>query len=276
MSPEDYCQQRAIKSGSTLYYSFLFLPSGQRLAVTALYAFYRELHDIVDKVINESVANNKLSWWRKEIVSMLYEDASHPVTQSLQLHLKTFQLDISDLSKIIDGLEIKLNQNMYLDYSSLKQNCSDMNLVNMLSAKIFGFKNAETLRFAEKVGFAFQLTNIIRFIGEDSRRGRIYIPADELQKFNVTPDDMLNMRYSKDFLKLMSFQVNRVRKIYDEALMLLPKADEKTQEPILIMVAVYRALLIEIERENFCVLHQGISLTPIRKLWLAWKTHLCC
>ncbi|KAF3998958.1 presqualene diphosphate synthase HpnD [Glaciimonas immobilis] len=275
MSPDDYCQQKAAQSGSSFYYSFLFLPVERRRAITALYAFCREVDDTVDDCTDEAVARTKLMWWRKEIAAMVSGSPTHPVTKALQPHLSTYELNSEHLQAIIDGMEMDLNQTRYLDYPGLKHYCWHVaSVVGILSASIFGLTQPQTLQFAEKLGLAFQLTNIIRDVGEDGRKGRIYLPVNELQQFHVTAADILNARHSENFENLMRFQVARAQKMYDEAFALLPPADRRAQRPGLMMAAIYRALLNEIERDGFHVLNQRISLTPIRKLWLAWKTYI--
>jgi phytoene synthase len=275
MSPDEYCQQKAAQSGSSFYYSFLFLPPERRRAITALYAFCREVDDTVDECTDVSIARNKLAWWRKEIGAMLAGNPTHPVTKALQPHIVPYSLDGKHLLAIVDGMEMDLDQTRYLDYPGLQKYCWHVaGVVGILSASIFGYTRPETLLYAEKLGLAFQLTNIIRDVGEDARKGRIYLPVNELQQFNVTAADLLNARHSENFEKLMRFQVERAKAVYDEALGLLPREDRRAQRPGLIMSAIYRTLLDEIERDGFHVLNQRISLTPIRKLWLAWKTYV--
>jgi phytoene synthase len=275
MSPDEYCQEKAAQSGSSFYYSFLFLPQEKRRAITALYAFCREVDDVVDDCTDESVARNKLIWWRQEIQAMLKDKPSHPVTKALQPHLQTYQLDGAHFLAIIDGMEMDLNQNRYLDFIALQRYCWHVaGVVGVLSASIFGIKNPQTKQFAEKLGLAFQMTNIIRDVGEDARKGRIYLPVNELQQFNVPASDILNARHSDQFVALMQFQFERTQKLYDEAFALLPEEDRRAQRTGLIMAAIYRALLVEIQQDQFQVLKQRISLTPIRKLWLAWKTYI--
>lgn len=275
MSPDEYCQQKAVQSGSSFYYSFLFLPAERRRAITALYAFCREVDDTVDECTDIGIARNKLAWWRREIEAMLDGSPSHPVTQALQPHMQVYSLDGKHLMAIIDGMEMDLDQTRYLDYAGLKRYCWHVaGVVGILSASIFGATRPETLQYAEKLGLAFQLTNIIRDVGEDARKGRIYLPVNELQQFNVTAADILNARHSENFEKLMRFQADRAKAAYEEAFALLPREDRRAQRPGLMMAAIYRALLAEIERDGFHVLNQKISLTPIRKLWLAWKTYV--
>ncbi|HEU4843953.1 MAG TPA: presqualene diphosphate synthase HpnD [Burkholderiaceae bacterium] len=275
MSPDEYCQQKTAQSGSSFYYSFLFLPPERRRAITALYAFCREVDDTVDECTDESVARIKLAWWRKEISGMYEGKQSHPVTQALQPHVAPYGLQEKHLQAIIDGMEMDLNQSRYLDYVALQRYCWHVaSVVGILSASIFGATRPETLQYAEKLGHAFQLTNIIRDVGEDARKGRIYLPINELQQFNVTAAELLNAKHSENFEQLMKFQVARAQATYDEAFALLPKEDRRAQRPGLMMAAIYRTLLTEVEADGYHVLKQRISLTPIRKLWLAWKTYI--
>ncbi|MGB4467700.1 MAG: presqualene diphosphate synthase HpnD [Azovibrio sp.] len=273
MTPDEYCQQRAAASGSSFYYSFLFLPPERRKAIMALYAFCREVDDVVDECEDPALASTKLAWWRQEVDRLADGQPQHPVCQALQAAGKQFNLPREQLLEIIDGMEMDLQQSRYLDFKGLSLYCYRVaSVVGLLAAEIFGIKDRQTLKYAHDLGMAFQLTNIIRDIGEDARRGRIYIPMDELKQFNVPAADILNGRYSDNFTALMQFQMARAGRYYDQALAQLPAIDRKSQRPGLIMAAIYRTLLREIEAENFQVLHQRIALTPVRKLWIAWKT----
>jgi phytoene synthase len=275
MSPDEYCQQKAAQSGSSFYYSFLFLEPERRRAITALYAFCREVDDTVDECTDVSIARTKLAWWRHEVSQMVGGAPNHPVTKALQPHLLTFDLDTQYLFAIVDGMEMDLDQTRYLDFAGLRKYCWHVaGAVGVLSARIFGMTTPRTAEYAEKLGLAFQLTNIIRDVGEDARKGRIYLPVDELQQFGVKAAEILNGTYSEPFEQLMRFQAARAHALYKEALAVLPDADRRAQRPGLIMAAIYHALLNEIERDEFRVLTQRISLTPIRKLWLAWITYV--
>ena len=275
MSPDDYCQQKAAQSGSSFYYSFLFLPVERRRAITALYAFCREVDDAVDECTDVAIARTKLHWWRQEIGVMLAGTPTHPVTRALHPHLAVYNLGGEHLLAIVDGMEMDLDQTRYLDFVGLQRYCWHVaGVVGILSASIFGVTDPRTLQYAEKLGLAFQLTNIIRDVGEDARKGRIYLPVNELQQHGVTAADILNARHSEKFERLMQFQAQRAQQVYDEAFAMLPAPDRRAQRPGLIMASIYRALLDEIERDGFHVLQQRISLTPIRKLWLAWRTYV--
>jgi phytoene synthase len=273
MTPDEYCQDKALQSGSSFYYSFLFLPEARRRAITALYAYCREVDDAVDEASDPSIAQARLAWWTSEIDRLFARTPQHPVTRALTPHLDSFRITHAHLLQVIEGMRMDLVQTRYLDFAALTRYCHLVaGVVGELSAGIFGATDARTMEYARKLGLALQLINIVRDVGEDARRGRIYIPVDELQKFGVTAADLLNARYADGYLPLMKFQAQRARAIYREALAALPAADRRSQRPGLIMASIYVALLDELERDGFRVLNQRVSLTPLRKLWIAWRT----
>ncbi|MDQ1260488.1 MAG: 15-cis-phytoene synthase [Pseudomonadota bacterium] len=272
MTPEQYVQNKAAASGSSFYYAFLFLPPRRRAAITAFYAFCREVDDVVDETNDPSVAANKLAWWSREVHQAFAGQPSHPVTQALMPLAAEFQIEERHLQAVIEGCQMDLNQTRYLDWPGLQRYCHLVaSEVGEVAARIFGQTDARTTEYAHTLGLALQLTNILRDVGEDARRGRIYLPENELQQFNVKANDILSGQYSERFTALMQFQAQRAHALFDQALALLPEADRRAQKPGLMMAAIYRALLREIERDGFAVLHQRTSLTPIRKLWLAWR-----
>ncbi len=275
MTPDAYCQQKAAASGSSFYYSFLFLPPERRRAITALYAFCREVDDVVDETADAQLAGTKLDWWRHEVAGLFAGKPQHPVTRALQPALAPYGITEQRLNEIIDGMQMDLTQTRYLDFAALERYCYHVaGVVGLLAAGIFGHSDPRTLEYAKNLGTAFQLTNIIRDVGEDARKNRIYLPMEDLQRFNVTAADLRQARHGEAFVALMRFQAERARRYYDRAMAALPAADRRAQRPGLIMAAIYRALLAEIEREGFQVLAQRTSLTPLRKLWIAWKTWL--
>ncbi|NYT65795.1 presqualene diphosphate synthase HpnD [Alcaligenaceae bacterium] len=273
MSPDEYCQTKAAQSGSSFYYAFLFLPPERRKAITALYAFCREVDDVVDNTTEASVARMKLTWWSTQVELLAKGQAEHPVMQALAPHMATFNLSTNHLHAIIEGMEMDLDQIRYQNWPELKKYCwHAAGVVGELSASIFGYTQPDTLIYADKLGLAFQMTNIIRDVGDDARRGRIYLPLEDLQRFNVQPSEILDGLHTERFAELMRFQTDRAKQCYREAMQALPAVDRRAQRPGLMMAAIYYALLEEIERDHWQVLDQRISLTPIRKFWLAWKT----
>lgn len=273
MTPQQYCQQKTARSGSSFYYSFMFLPKQKREAITALYAFCREVDDIADECTELHIAQTKLNWWRDEIENLYQHKPQHPVSKALLGPIAQYNLAAEHLIEIIDGMEMDLNFNRYEDFKQLQLYCYRVaSVVGLLSAQIFGFNDRKTLKFAHDLGMAFQLTNIIRDVGEDARRNRIYLPLDELAKFNVSEDDILHSRESNTVKLLLEYQIERAESYYDKALNELPNEDHKNQRVGLMMAAIYRTLLREIKADGAQkVLNSRTSLGTLRKVYLAFK-----
>ena len=273
MTPDQYCQHKTAQSGSSFYYSFLFLPPARRRAITALYAFCREVDDVVDECADVNVARAKLAWWRGEVTRLYGGQPQHPVAQALASVVTSFKLPQLQLQEIIDGMEMDLTRRRYADFAALQVYCYRVaSVVGLLSATIFGYADPRTLKYAENLGMAFQLTNIIRDVGEDARRDRLYLPLDEIERYNVPVADIMRARAGDGFRQLMEFQIDRALGYYRDAYAALPAVDRKAQRPGLVMAAIYQTLLAEIRAEGIPVLTQRTSLPPIRKLWIAWKT----
>jgi len=277
VTPEQYVQHKAAGSGSSFYYAFMFLPQTRRATITAFYAFCREVDDVVDEVSDPGVAAAKLDWWRQETSRAFAGAPSHPVTQALMPLARAHGIAESHLQAVIEGCQMDLDQTRYLDFATLRRYCHLVAVVvGEVAANIFGRSSEQTIAYAHTLGRALQLTNIIRDVGDDARRGRIYLPMDEMQRFGVKAAEILQRQapwgYSERFTELMRFQAQRAQDTYDEALALLPEADRESQRPGLMMANIYRTLLREIEDDGFQVLHQRTSLTPLRKLWIAART----
>lgn len=277
MTPQQYVQDKAARSGSSFYYAFLFLPAPRRAAITAFYAFCREVDDVVDEIADPSVAAAKLAWWRAEVAQAYAGQPSHPVMKALMPLAAAFGIEERHLQAVIEGCQTDLDQTRFLDFPALQRYCHLVaGIVGEVAASIFGRTEPGTTAYAHKLGQAMQLTNILRDVGDDARRGRIYLPVSELQQFDVKAHELLLRAapwgYSERFQALMRFQAARAHAAYDEAFALLPAADRRSQRPGLMMAHIYRTLLREIEAAGFQVLHQRISLTPLRKLWIATRT----
>ena len=275
MTPDQYCQNKTAQSSSSFSYSFKFLSHERRRAITALYAFCREVDDVVDECTNEQVARTTLAWWRGQVAEIYAGKPQHPVALALVPLVKEFKLPQEHLLEIIDGMEMDLNQHQYADFKSLQLYCYRVaSVVGLLAAEIFGYRDRKTLKYAHDLGIALQLTNIIRDVGEDARRGRIYLPQDELAQFGVHTSEILDARETEAFQKLMRFQIERALRFYDQALSELPTVDRKAQRTGLIMAAIYRATLEEVVYTGCHVLRERVSLPPLRKLWIAIRTWL--
>lgn len=277
MQPLEYCRQKAIESRSSFLSGFRFLPQAQQDAITVLYAFCRELDDVVDDCRDPQIAQTTLNWWRTDLAKAFGETIpEHPVNQALQPLIPAFALPPGELNELIDGMQMDLQQARYATFDELKLYCRRVaGVVGCLIARILGFTHPQTLDYADKMGLALQLTNIIRDVGEDARRGRIYLPMEELQRFNVPAHVIMQYQPTPDFAKLMAFQIQRARETYRDALNLLPAADKKNQKVGLVMAAIYYALLNEIERDGAAnVLRYKIAIPSPRKKRIALKTWL--
>ncbi|MDR1276273.1 MAG: presqualene diphosphate synthase HpnD [Candidatus Accumulibacter sp.] len=274
MTPEEYCQRKAQASGSSFYTSFFFLPPMRRRAITALYAYCREVDDVVDESTDASEAARQLEKWRGEIEDLYAGAPKHPVTRALLPFLSEFHLPKARFLEIIDGMEMDLRQARYPDFDALVLYCYRVaGAVGLLAVEIFGRREEATCDYACALGTALQLTNIVRDVAEDAARGRIYFPLDELARFGVSEDDILALRDSEGFRRLMPFQIARAERFYAEAGRALPDADRKAQRPGLVMAAIYRAVLDEIKRDPAQVLTRRVSLSTWKKLRtaaLAW------
>ena len=272
MTPDEYCAAKAAQSGSSFYYSFRLLPEERRRAITALYAYCREVDDVVDEVHDPTVAQAKLAWWRLEVAAVYGGTPRHPVAQALAPVVRRFDLRREHFDAVIDGMAMDLGQQRYADFAELERYCHRVaGVVGLMSARIFGYANPSTAGFARDLGIAFQLTNIVRDVGEDARRGRIYLPQDELARFGVSASSILRLAPDPGFEKLMAFQGDRARAWYDRAMGQLAPEDRRSQRASLAMAAIYRTLLDEIARDGYRVIDGRVALTPIRKLWIAWR-----
>jgi len=273
MTPDQYCQQKAARSGSSFYYSFLFLPPERRRAIIALYAFCREVDDVVDECSDAALARTKLAWWRQEVERLFQGQAQHPVAVALAHTVTRFDITADQLHEVIDGMEMDLEQSRYETFGELALYCHRVaGVVGLMAAEVFGYRNHQTQKYAHNLGLAFQLTNILRDVREDAMRGRVYLPAEELARFEVHPDELRRGQAGPRAIELFRFQADRAETYYERALELLPEEDRYDQRSGIIMAAIYRATLEEIRRDGFALLDHRVSLTPVRKLWIAWRT----
>jgi phytoene synthase len=273
VNPYEYCRRKAAPGGSSLYYALLFLPPACRQAITALHALRLEVEDIVAECPDAQLARTKLAWWRLEVGKLFEGNPSHPVTKALLPFTGQYQIGAGQLNEIIGAMETDLAQTRCLDFAGLERHCGNVaGTLGLLAARVFGYRDPRTLEHARSLGIATHLTSVICEVGAQARRNRIYLPMDELKKFAVPASDILQARYSDGFVELMKFQSARAGDFYRQALDALPSGDRRSQRPGLIMAAIGRATLAEVERDGFRVLTHRTSLTPLRKFWLALKT----
>lgn len=274
MTPEQYCANRAARSGSSFYYAFRFLAAPRRRAVTALYAFCREVDDVVDDYTELAVAQTKLDWWRSEVERLFAGQPQHPVTRALTPALEEFDLAREYFVEILDGMEMDLAHQGYESYRELRLYCYRVaGVVGLLSAQIFGYQHHSTTRYASELGIALQLINILRDVREDARRGRVYLPAEALERYRVPLQDLTVDTTSSALGTLLQEHAELARQTYSGALTRLPEVDRFRQTPGLIMGQIYLTLLDEMEADGLQVLEHRVRLTPLRKLWIAWRCY---
>ena len=276
MTPQEYCKQKTKESHSSFLTAFIFLKKEKREALTALYAFCREVDDIADECLDHEIASRKLNWWREEIERLFKSEPQHPVSKALHPFISHFNLSKNYFIEIIDGMEMDVKFNRYESFEQLQLYCYRVaSCVGILSANIFGFKNKNTLDFAKNLGIALQLTNIIRDLGEDARRGRIYIPLDELKKLDVSEEEIISLKNSKKIKDLVKNQSDRAKQFYDLAIKTLPAEDKKSQKIGLVMGNIYYVLLNEILKDDpEKILNQKTILPGFRKLRISILTML--
>lgn len=273
MTPDEYCQNKTVSSGSSFYYSFLLLPEPKRKALTAVYAFCREVDDIVDECKEEDIARTKLNWWREDLQQAFHGTPQHPVNQALAIYRQQFNLQHDLFEEIINGMEMDLNRQRYPDFETLSLYCyRAAGVVGLLAAEIFGYDKEETLTYARNLGTALQLTNILRDISEDLERDRIYLPQNELQQYGVTEAQLRSGNITREMRELFAYQAQRAESYYERAMNSLPETDRYNQTSGLVMAAIYHAVLDKIIKDNYAVLNNRISVPAWRKIWIAWNT----
>jgi phytoene synthase len=273
MTPIEYCRDKASGSGSSFYYSFIFLPAEKRNAITAFYAFCREVDDVVDEISDTALAKIKLQWWKSEVERIYAGNPTHPIGHALAQYVLPAGIRAPQLMQVLAGMEMDLNQQRYADLPGLMVYCHRVaGVVGEVSATLFGARHEHTSVYANKLGLALQLTNIIRDVGEDARRGRVYLPEDMLAQAGLNRQDVLNLNDSPALRGLLRSLAQQAGTLYAEAMALLNTDEVRAQRAGLIMARIYRVLLDEIAASDYAVLHQRIALPATRKLWLAWKS----
>lgn len=274
---DDYCQKKAAPEGSSTYYALRRAPAARQPLLTALYALYRELEETVKETSDPTIGRTKHAWWQAELGKLDAGEPTHPVTKALRAQCPPGSpLDAAlraALAALVDGFRMDLDQARYLDWPGLRRYLDQTGgAFGTAVASATARNPADAASWAAPLGAALLLAERVQEIGDDARNGRIYVPIDELQRFNVTAADIINRKYSDAFSDLMRFQTERARRSLDDALAAIPHAERASQRVLRAQAALSQARLDEIEREGFQVLHQRISLTPIRKLWITWRT----
>lgn len=267
---------------SSFYYSFSFLPKDERNAISSVYAFCSYIDDIVDSTPNDE--NHKaqklerLEWWEDVIDKIYQEKINSPLMKPLTHVVQRFHIPKQYFLTLIDGVRRDLFQTRYDTFEELKDYCySVASVVGLISIEIFGYKYEETKSYAINLGYALQLTNILRDIKVDKDRGYIYLPKSDMEKFNYSEEDLKNEVYNPEFVELMRFQSHRVRTFFHKARTSLRPDEKPTIFAAEIMDSIYYRLLEKIELNDFNVYRKKIRVSTAHKLlttikhWLSVK-----
>jgi phytoene synthase len=265
------------KSASNLALAFILLPKPKREAMTALYAFCREVDDVADEdSVPVDQRREQLAAWREDIArACRNEDPRFPVNLEFQPVIHAYRLPFSLFDELIRGCEMDLEIKRYRTLEDLEQYCYRVaSVVGLLSIEIFGYQNAACREYADALGKALQLTNILRDVRTDAQRGRIYLPLAELERFGVREDEILNFQYSARFQSLAESIAQRARHFYQRARQLLPPEDRRSMMAAELMGSVYWRLLRKLEARRFDVfgphptrLSKGQKLLLIGRSW---------
>ncbi|MEE8110824.1 MAG: presqualene diphosphate synthase HpnD [bacterium] len=273
----DYCRTLTRRSGSNFFYSFLFLPRPQREAIYAVYAFSRAVDDVVDNADGSTDSAEELAEWRREVDRMYGGRPKHPIAAQMAKAARTFHIPRELPLALIDGCEMDLTRNRYETFEELYHYCYHVaSVIGLMCIEVFGYRTEKTKVYAEKLGVAFQLTNILRDVKPDAGRGRIYLPREDLDRFDYREEDVSNGVYDKRFVSLMKFQCERARRFYREAEEALTPEDRPTLLAAEIMAGIYGRILQEIENLRYDVFRHSVSLPRYHKMWIAlrvWSSH---
>ncbi|MFM0329930.1 squalene/phytoene synthase family protein [Paraburkholderia strydomiana] len=276
MNFDEYCQQKAAPPGSSTYYALRQAPAASQPRLTALFALRREFEETVKEVSDPAIGRTKLAWWQNELAALAAGTPTHPVSKALAASLPDVKTEYPALQALLSGFEMDLDQARYLDYPNLRRYVQAVggtfaSLVARSARTKASADGSQAPDWSAPLGEALLLAQLVVETGNDARHGRIYIPIDEMQRCNVTAADLINRKYSDAFTELMRFQTKRARDAVRTALAAVPASERRSQRTLLAQGALASALLDEIERDGYHVLHQRIALTPIRKLWIAWR-----
>lgn len=273
MSSHDYFRDKIAQPGSLLYYSLLYTPQAERDALIALHTLRHELLDVLDKCSDASVARMKLNWWREELHRLFQNQARHPLTQALLPLTQRYTLPLEHFLEIVDGVQMGLDVTRYSSCNELLLYCHRVSsMVTLMSVEILGYTERATLKFAHELGVALQLARFILNLRHDSRRGRIFIPLDEMNRFGVNVNDLKEAAPGGKLKELLRLQAQRVREYHAKALTQLPAVDRYRQLPLLTEAWLHLALLDKLEDRDYRLPEQPLTLAPLRQLWIAWRT----
>lgn len=266
-------RRQTIQAGSDSYYALRFTAPEKRDAIAALHGVITEIAEVTEECSDAGVARLKLHWWREELERTWQGNPQHPATKCLYPYLSEYNLPVEYLQELIDGNLMDLDQSTYAGFSELALYCHRVSgTTQSMITEILGYHDHQTARYAADLGIALKLIEIICNLRHAVQQGRNYIPRDDLARLNLTTETLLRGEHKPQLTELLAEQAVRARKRLQGAKDRLPTGDEPAQVFGLILAAIAEARLKEVEADKFRVMDQRIELTPVRKLWIAWRT----
>ncbi len=263
----DIAQEIARKSKSSFYYAFSLLPSPKRDAMNTVYAFCRETDDIVDEGNEpDAVKYEKLRRWRIELEKAIKGHSEYSLLNKLGKTIAQFNIPLDPFFDLLKGMEMDLNRKQFITFEDLSKYCYCVaSSVGLMCIEIFGYKHKSARDFAINLGIALQLTNILRDIKKDAQRGRIYLPSEDINRFNYSQDAIFSSEYSPAFKNLMQFEVERAREYFNSASAALSLDDKSSMFAARAMQHIYSKMLDKIEKAEYDVYHKHIRVSTIEK-----------
>lgn len=258
-------------SNSSFYYAFNLLSTEKRDAMNTVYAFCRRTDDIVDEGNDpHEVRYENLHKWRVELEKALYGTSHYPLLNKLSSTIKKFNIPIQPFFELLKGMEMDLQRNRYLTFDDLQLYCYRVaSTVGLMCIEIFGYKHESTKDFAVNLGIALQLTNILRDIKKDAEAGRIYLPKEDLKRFNYSEKDLLNLTYNENFKMMMRYEVNRARYYFDKATECLNLDDKGKMFAARAMQHIYSRILDKIVDADYDVYSNDVKASKLEKIWIS-------
>ena len=267
----DIAKEISKNSKSSFYYAFNMLPSAKRDAMNTVYAFCRQTDDIVDEGNDPaSLKYEKLRKWRIELEKSFSGHSDYLILNKLSSTIQKFNIPLEPFFELLKGMEMDLQKNRYLTFDDLQLYCYRVaSTVGLMCVEIFGYKHASTRDFAVNLGIALQLTNILRDIKKDSENGRIYLPQEDLKKFNYNENDILNQTYNSNFTEMMKYETERAKEYFDKATASLNIEDKAQMFAARAMQHIYSKMLSKIVDADYDVYSNNIKVSTFQKVGIS-------
>lgn len=262
-SSYDYCMRVCRSRARNFYFGFLFLPKVKRSAISAVYAFMRHCDDIADSSEPLTIRKSALAVWRSRVMNLFQDGpADHPMFPALAETIRRFNIPVTYLSDLMDGVAMDLDVRRFNTFDDLYPYCYKVaSVAGLASLHIFGFTDRKALEYGESCGIAFQLTNILRDLAEDAACGRVYLPLEDLARFGCSEQDLAGGTFNSNFTALAAFEAERARRYYDESAPLIRLVHPDSRRALRVLIGIYRGILNKIIRSGFCILDRRIRLS---------------